>query len=225
MSICGNTIAARALPGAEKVWFLQSPSLYFKEMGSQPRFNFERLFKKNIPMNKTSKLLVPTRNEAGFTLIEVMVSLTIMTVGILGLLSSVNTVNHYQRHSKDMTLATMHSTNKLEEVKRVATNEPTGGAFGFGYLVDDTASGFLNGYTASDDWTRSSSDTIDGLTRSWSISVYPASSQTAAQSFLVPGAVRMVEAVVTTSWTDEKGGSKSVEVATVLHRRQFLGVN
>jgi len=217
-------MAARALPGTEKVWFLQSPSLYFKEMDSQPRFNFERLVKKNIPMKTISKHLVPVRNETGFTLIEVMVSLTIMTVGILGLLSSVNTVNHYQRHSKDMTLATMHATNKLEAIKRVATNEPTGGAFGFGYLVNDTT-GYLNGYTAVDDWTRTSSDTVDGLTRNWSLSVYPASAQTAAQSFLVPGAVRMVEAVVTTSWTDEKGGLKNVEVATVLHRRQFLGVN
>lgn len=176
-------------------------------------------------MKKKSKFSIPIRNDAGFTLFEVMVSLTVMTVGILGLLSSVSSVNHFQRQSKEMTLATMHATNKLEEVKRVATNEPTGGAFGFGYLVDDTAGGYLNGYTAVDDWTRSSSDTVDGLTRSWSLSVYPASAQTAEQSFLIPGAVRMVEAVVTTSWTDEKGDSKSVEVATVLHRRQFLGVN
>jgi prepilin-type N-terminal cleavage/methylation domain-containing protein len=174
-------------------------------------------------MKKKSKFSIPIRNDAGFTLVEVMVSLTLMTVGILGLLSSVNSVNHYQRQSKDMTLATMHAGNKLEEVKRVAANEPTGGAFGFGYLVDDA--GYLNGYTAVNDWTRSSSDTVDGLTRSWSLSIYPASAQTAEQSFLIPGAVRMVEAVVTTSWTDEKGDSKSVEVATVLHRRQFLGVN
>ncbi len=174
-------------------------------------------------MKKISQLSVPIRNDAGFTLIEVLISMTLMTVGILGLLSSVNSVNHYQRHSKDMTLATMHSGNKLEEIKRTATNEPTGGAFGFGYLVDDT--GYLTGYTAADDWTRSSSDTVDGLTRNWSLSVYPASAQTAAQSFLIPGAIRMVEAVVTTSWTDEQGNAKNVVVATVLHRRQFLGVN
>lgn len=176
-------------------------------------------------MKKTSQLSVPIRNDAGFTLIEVLISMTLMTVGILGLLSSVNSVNHYQRHSKDMTLATMHSGNKLEEIKRAATNEPTGGAFGFGYLVDDA--GYLTGYTATDNWTRSSSDTVDGLTRSWSISVYPTpgSGQTAAESFLIPGAIRMVEAVVTTSWTDEQGNARNVVVATVLHRRQFLGVN
>jgi len=158
-------------------------------------------------------------------MLEVLVGMSILTVGILGLLSSVNTVNHFQRHSKDMTLATMYSTNKIEEVKRVGTNEPTGGAFGFGYLVDDTAGGYLNGYTASDDWTRSSSDTVNGMTRNWSLSVYPGSAQTGAQSFLVPGAIRMVEAVVTTSWTNEKGDTKNVELAVVLHRRQFLGVN
>lgn len=174
-------------------------------------------------MKKTLKPSAPIQNDGGFTLIEVMVSLTLMTVGILGLLSSVNTVNHFQRHSKDMTLATMHSANKLEEVKRVATNEPTGGAFGFGFLIDDT--GFLTGYTAVDDWTRSSSDTVDGMTRNWILSVYPSSAKTADQSFLIPGAIRMVEAVVTTSWTNEKGESKSMQMATVLHRRQFLGVN
>lgn len=176
-------------------------------------------------MKKKLNSSIPIRNETGFTMIENLVSMSILAVGILGLLASVNTINHYQRHSKDMTLATMHGANKLEEVKRVATNEPTGGAFGFGNLVDDGAGGFLNGYTAPDDWTRSSSDTVDGITRNWTISVYPTSAQTADQSFLIPGAIRMVEAVVTTSWTNEKGDLKSVEVATVLHRRQFLGVN
>ena len=158
-------------------------------------------------------------------MLEVMVSMTLLTVGILGLLSSVSTVNHFQRHSKDMTLATMHSSNKFEEIKRVGTNEPTGGAFGFNNLVDDTTGGYLNGYAAPDDWTRSSSDTVEGMTRSWTLSIYPSSAQTSAQSFLIPGAIRMVEVVVTTSWTDEKGDSKSVEVATVLHRRQFVGAN
>lgn len=158
-------------------------------------------------------------------MLEVLTSLVILTVGILGVLSSVNSISHYQRHSKNMTLATMHATNKLEEIKRVATNEPTGGAFGFDYLVDDGAGGYLNGFTASDDWTRSSNDVVDGFNRSWSISVYPSSAQTASQSFLIPGAIRMVEAVVTTTWTDEKGESKNVELAVVLHRRQFLGTN
>lgn len=175
-------------------------------------------------MKKISNISHPIRNEAGFTMLENLVSMSILAVGILGLLASVNTTNHFQRQSEDMTLATMHAANKLEEVKRAATNEPTGGAFGFDYLVDDSASGYLNAYTAADNWTRSASDTIDGITRNWTIQVYPVV-QDANESFLVPGAIRMVEAVVTTSWTDERGNLQSVLLATVLHRRQFLGAN
>ncbi|GJL78970.1 MAG: hypothetical protein NPINA01_19590 [Nitrospinaceae bacterium] len=158
-------------------------------------------------------------------MLEVLVGMAILSVGILGLLSSAHNSSHFQRHANDLTLATMHATNKLEEIKRVGTNEPTGGAFGFDYLIDDTTGGFLNGYSAPDDWTRSSSDTVDGITRNWVVSVYPSSAQTAAQSFLIPGAIRMVEAVVTTSWTDEKGETKTVEMAGILHRRQFVGAN
>ena len=101
-------------------------------------------------MKKISNTSFTIRNEAGFTLLEVLISMVIMTVGILGILSSVNSVNHFQRHSRDMTMATMHATNKLEEIKRVATNEPTGGAFGFNYFVNDGATGFLNGYGTPD---------------------------------------------------------------------------
>lgn len=169
--------------------------------------------------------MVLLSNEDGFTMLEVLVNIVLLTVGILGMLSSVNSVMHHQRNSKDMTLATMHTTNKLEEIKRVATNEPTGGAFGFNYFVDIGAAGYLNGYTAPDDWTRSSGDVIDGYTRTWTVSIYPPASQTAAESFLVPGAIRMIEAVVTTTWTDAKGNAKSVDVATVLARRQFVGSN
>lgn len=166
---------------------------------------------------KSSALLVSDR---GFTMLEILVSLVLLTVGILGILSSVSSVMHYQRHSRDMTLATMHATNKLEEIKRVGTNEPTGGAFGFSHLVDSTAGGYVNGYTAPDDWTRSSSDTVDGMTRTWTLNIYPF--QDANQDFTVPNLIRMVEAVVTVQWTDERGNQKNVELATVLHRRQFI---
>ena len=162
------------------------------------------------------------RNPRGFTMLEVLISMSIFAVGILGLISSVTTVMHYQRHSKDMTLATMHATAKLEEIKRRATNEPTGGAYGFSYLVKQDGTGYTAGYTAPDNFTRESSDTINGYNREWSLEIYPASAQ-ATQSFTTPGGIRMVEAVVTVSWVDEKNDTKSVEVATVLHRRQFVG--
>jgi len=167
------------------------------------------------------KIFRPFGNSAGFTLIEVLASMVILSVGILGLASAVNSVNQYQNQSKNTTLATMHATSKLEEIKRFATNEPTGGIFGFGYLVDDTVNGYLNGYAAPDDWTRSSSDTIDGFNREWELTVFPVTAQ-ATEDFIDPTQIRMVEVVVTTSWVDAKGNAKSVENATVMHRRQFV---
>ncbi len=163
------------------------------------------------------------RNASGFTMLEVLISMSIFAVGILGLISSVNSVMHYQRHSKDLTLATMHSTAKLEEIKRRATNEPTGGAYGFDYLVRQDGTGYTAGYSGSN-FKKESSDTIDGYNRSWSLEIYPTSVQ-GAQTFATPATIAMVEAVVTTSWVDETGETKSVEVATVLHRRQFVGGN
>lgn len=171
-------------------------------------------------MRKILKTLFAIKNEAGFTILEVLISMTLLSVGILGLASSAHNASHYQRQSKDMTQATMHATNQLEAIKRVATNEPTGGAFGFAYLVDSTASGYLNGYAAPDDWTRSSLDTIEGMNRSWKLNIYPLNSTD--YDFTDPNQIRMVEAEVTVQWTNEKGQSKNVQLATVLHRRQFI---
>lgn len=177
-----------------------------------------------LQLEKTSNTST-IRNEAGFTMIDVLISVVVLSVGILGLLSSVHTVSHFQRHSRDMTSATMHAANKLEEIKRVATDEPGGGsAFGFGYFVDDGATGFLNGYGSPDNWTRTSSDTIDGITRDWTIQIFPVM-QDADESFLNSAFIRMVEVVVDASWTNEKGETETVQLATVLHRRQFVGDN
>ena len=102
-----------------------------------------------------------------------------------------------------MTRATMHATDKLEEIKRRATNEPTGGAYGFDYLVRQDGTGYTNGWAAPDNFTRSSTDTVDGFNRAFSLTVFPAAAQ-ANESFLIPASIHMVEAVVTTTWTNEK---------------------
>ena len=126
---------------------------------------------KKINFKTQFEILLPFGNSAGFTLIDVMASMVILSVGILGLASSINSVTQFQNESKNMTLATMHTTSKLEEIKRVGTNEPTGGAFGYDYMVDDTAKGFLNGYAAPDDWKRSSNEVINGFTRNLVLTV------------------------------------------------------
>jgi len=176
---------------------------------------------KNFNFKPQFNIFLPLGNSAGSTLIDVMASMVILSVGILGLASSVTSVTQYQNLSKDMTLATMHTTSKLEEIKRVGTNEPTGGAFGYDYMIDDTAGGFLNGYAAPDDFTRSSNDVINGFTRTWQLTIYPANAP-AAENFTNPDAIRMVDVQVTTSWVDDKGNTQSVQAGTVMAKRQFF---
>lgn len=164
-------------------------------------------------------------NSAGFTLIEVLASVVILSVGILGLATSINSVSQYQDQSKNTTLGTMYMTSKLEEIKRVATNEPTDGAFGFDYFVGTAATDFFtaNAYVSTNDTTRTGTDPItpDGFTTTSVITIYPGNAPV-AENFTNPGAIRLVDVLVTTSWVDKKGHAKSVNAGTVLHRRQFV---
>ena len=77
------------------------------------------------------------RNQEGFTLMEVLVSMVILSVGIFGLIKTANSVIFFQANSKMITQATLKTANKIEDVKRFSTNEPTGCSFGFNYLVSD----------------------------------------------------------------------------------------
>ena len=162
-------------------------------------------------------------NSAGFTLIEVLASMTILSVGILGLASAVNSVNQYQNQSKNVTLATMYTTNQLENIKRFATNEPTGGSFGFDFLIGNGVNDFLslNGYALTDDRTRTDSVTVNGFTTESVLTIFPTTAPT-AENFTNPGAIRLVDIQVTTTWTNAKGNTKTVQAGTVLHRRQFI---
>ncbi len=176
-------------------------------------------------INRITKFrdFLPFGNSAGFTMIEVLASMVILSVGILGLASSINSVTHFQRYSKDLTSATMHTTAKLEEIKRMGTDEPTGGAFGFLYLVNDTT-GYLNGYAAPDDWNRVSPDdttTYPGFSQVAELTVFPAGAQ-ATQDFTDPSSIDMVDVQVTTTWVDDRGNSHEVQAGTVIHKRRFF---
>jgi len=83
-------------------------------------------------LSTTNKNLLPAgRNQKGFTLIEVLISMVILTVGIFGLIKTASSVIFFQTNSKMITQATLKTANTIEEVKRFSTNEPTGGSFGF----------------------------------------------------------------------------------------------
>lgn len=168
------------------------------------------------------------QSQSGFTFIEIMIAITIFSVGILGLMTTTHTVSHNQRNADVMTEATLVASDRMEAIKRVATNEPVGGLFGFAYFVNDQAGGFLNGFSAPDDFTRSITETNTddpnippGFNRITTVEVYPAAAQ-ATEDFTVPDTIHMVEVVVNVTYPTSTGGTKNVQVNTVLQRRQFI---
>ena len=150
------------------------------------------------------------RNQEGFTLMEVLVSMVILSVGIFGLMKTAGSVIYHQNNSKMTTEATLNTANKIEEIKRLSTNEPTGGRFGFNYLVTDYLTDA--GFSEIDNQTYSES-------RTRTLQIYPSGT---SETFDDPTTIHMLEVVVKTAWTDSRGGAKDVEMAAVIHRRQFI---
>ena len=156
-------------------------------------------------------------NESGFTLMEVLISIILLSFGMLSLVSSMSAIQTYQNRADSLTEATILTTAKMEELKRIGTNEPTGGAFGFNYLVSDYLTDESLTENSNQQYTKT--ETLGDYTRTWYLNIYPSSS---SQNFDVPLEVVMVEAVVNTAWTDLNGITRNVELGAVLHRRQFL---
>ncbi len=162
------------------------------------------------------------QSQSGFTFIEVMVAITIFSVGILGLMTTTHTISHNQRNADSMTEATLLASDRMEEIKRAATNEPVGGSFGFDYFVDDQAGGFLASFSTPNNNTRILAESLTGgYTRTTTVMVYP-SSAWAAEDFIVPQNIHMVEVLVDVSWANSTGATKNLQLNTVLQRRQFI---
>ncbi len=164
-----------------------------------------------------NKFLQQGRSQQGFTMVEVVISMAILAVGIFGLLKAANSVIFYQNNSRLVTEATMKTTNKIEEVKRYSANEPTGGVYGFNYLVTDYLTD--EGLTKDDDWTYSKTEQDGDFNVTLQLQVYPSGGD---EKFEEPTSIHMLEVLVTTDWTDSHGKSRNVEMASVLHRRQFI---
>ncbi len=158
------------------------------------------------------------RNKQGFTLIEVLVSMVLLTVGIFGLIKTANSVIFYQNAARLTTEATIKTTNIIEDIKRLSTEEPTGGTFGFNYLVttyiEDSA---VWAVISNQNYRRIENDGDFQITTD--LQIYPSSS---SESFDSPLSIHMLEVVVKTEWTDSKGNAKQIEMASVIHRRQFI---
>lgn len=157
------------------------------------------------------------QNEGGFTLIEVLVSATILAIGIFGLIKTASSVIYHQDNSRLLTEATFITTNKIESTKRYSANEPTGGAYGFNYLVTDYLTD--ESFTEINDQNYRKIETEGVFTVTTDLQVYPS---TSTDNFDSPTDISMVEVLVTTEWTDSRGQSRDLEMASVLHRRQFV---
>ena len=162
-------------------------------------------------------LLQPARNQKGFTFLEILISTVILSVGIFGLIKTANSVIFYQDHSTNITEATLKASNKIEEVKRLSTNEPTGGAFGFNYLTTDYLT--EEGLTEVDNQTYSKTETDGDFTTTLTLQVFPSGTN---ETFDDPVLIHMLEILVNTAWTDSRGSGREVELSAVIHRRQFL---
>ena len=162
------------------------------------------------------------QSQSGFTFIEVMIAITIFSVGILGLMTTTHTVSHNQRNADSMTEATLIASDRMEEIKRLATNEPQGGSFGFDYFVNDQTGGFLASYSTPNDQTRTLTETLTGgYTRTTTVAVYP-STAWATEDFTAADTIHMVEVQVDVSYPSSTGATKSLQLNTVLQRRQFI---
>ena len=162
-------------------------------------------------------------NQIGFTLIELLISMVILTVGILGLIKVVDSVVFYQNQSNNNSRAALFVTNKIEEIKRLSTNEPAGGIFGFDYLVRDYAN--ETGMNRVNDTTYSIIETIDEgngstvINRSLTFKTYPPDENI---SFSDPELINLLEVIVKAEWIDNKGRSQDFEMGSLIHRRQFI---
>jgi prepilin-type N-terminal cleavage/methylation domain-containing protein len=179
-------------------------------------------------MKTLNQMKTQKQSQSGFTLIEVLVALVVLSFGVLGLITTTHSVNLHQRKADDATEATMVATDYMENIKRLATNEPLGGIFGFDYIINDQTGGFLASYSTPNDFMRSlaetNSDDTDipaGFTRTTTFTVFPPPAW-ATEDFTAPGTIHMVEIQVDVAWTDPTGIAKNIALNTVLQRRQFI---
>ena len=63
--------------------------------------------------------LTSDKKNNGFTLLEVLVAIVILTAGLLGMASLTGTIIHGNKLSNDLTTATTLAQDKMEDIQRV----------------------------------------------------------------------------------------------------------
>mgnify|MGYP001288600849 FL=1 len=170
-----------------------------------------------------NSILKRKANQAGFTLIEVLVSMTILAMGILGLITIVNLIMYHQSKSREVTQATLLIKNKIEEIKRISINEPSGGIFGFNYLVTDYLVAESMNQVNNKKYSRSEvldkGKELPQMTRTLTLQTYP---QDSNRSFSDPDQINLLEVIVRMEWVDKRGDTKSMEMGSLIHKRHFI---
>jgi len=183
------------------------------------KINYSKIMSK-VSLSRATLIL---KNSRGLSMLEVAIGLLILAVALVAFLSSAGNVSYFNKRAEQENKATQLASNKMEEIKRLSTNEPTGGNYGFSYVTSKT--GLLASMTRNSAYKYSTSDTEDIYTRTWTLEVYDTSTGAVANgdaSFDSPDQIRVIQATVEITWTDMKGQAKSVQLSTLLHRRQFI---
>jgi prepilin-type N-terminal cleavage/methylation domain-containing protein len=125
-------------------------------------------------------------DQEGFTLIEIFITIVLLTIGLLGTAALTTGVVRGNLASKNMTTATVIAQSCLEENRRVGyTNAGAG------------TSGCLSGST---------NVTQGGVTFARALTVAPS----------VPDTTNIRTLTVTVSWSEGGSGTKSITLVTVL---------
>lgn len=72
-------------------------------------------------MHMKDKKIAPVsrcKNDGGFTLIEVLVAIVILTIGLLGMATLTVAIIHGNKLSNDLTTATTLAQDKMEDIRR-----------------------------------------------------------------------------------------------------------
>jgi prepilin-type N-terminal cleavage/methylation domain-containing protein len=94
---------------------------------------------------------VKQRNEAGFTLVELMIAILVLTIGVMGLVGTSALVTRQINRSRIATIATEVGTRRLEQLKLAAAPN--------GATAACASASFANGGPV----------TARGVTESWTV--------------------------------------------------------
>lgn len=178
-------------------------------------------------------------NPKGFTLIELLISMAIFSFSLVAIINMYAASLYAGKVANGVTQATNLAQYKVEEIKKLSTEEEDQGItfLGFDYLISTESDGYLS--TMHDDGTHGDEQAGDGIytnqefidmktqnivqsaqapfimTRKWFIQAY------GSGDFAHPNTVNLVILMVTVTWQDGVK-TRSTTMETLIHRRRFV---